>query len=232
MSGPASLGERLLGAAEGHPALAPLRDAVVTAAAAAGTPARAVPLRGTSGSAGAVALACLLGDGSPPFAVLAPDLDRAAAWREDLEFLLGPERVVYLPPPDAVPWTSQVATGPVRDDRLEALLRLGDPAPPIAVIAAAALVRLVPAPALLRGRSVTLRLGATQDPAALARRLALAGYRPVAEVGESGEFSRRGGILDVYGAGMDRPVRVEFDGDLIASMRRFDVATQRSTGPS
>jgi transcription-repair coupling factor (superfamily II helicase) len=140
--------------------------------------------------------------------------------------------VVYLPPPDVVPWTAQVATGPVRDDRLEALHRLGDARPPVVVIAAAALSRLVPPPGALRGRAVPLRLGDSRDPAALARRLALTGYRSVAEVGESGEFSRRGGILDVYGAGMTHPVRVEFDGDVIASMRRFDVSTQRSIQPS
>jgi transcription-repair coupling factor (superfamily II helicase) len=163
--------------------------------------------------------------------VLAPDLDRAQAWREDLEFLLGPERVVYLPPHDVVPWSAQVATGPVRDDRLEALLRLGDPDPPVAVIPAQALARLVPAPGALRTRAITLRPGSVHDPAALAKRLVLAGYRSVAEVGESGEVSRRGGILDVFGAGMEHPVRIEFDGDSIVSMRRFDVSTQRSIEP-
>ena len=43
------------------------------------------------------------------------------------------------------------------------------------------------------------------------RRLVTAGYRPVAEIGESGEVSRRGGIVDVYGPGMPHPVRLEFD---------------------
>jgi len=225
----APLAERLLEAGGRHPALEPLRDAI---AAAHADPARAVSLQGASGSAGALALGCLLSDGAAPFAVVAPDLDRAHSWRDDLEFLLGAERVVFLPPPDVVPWTSQVATGPVRDDRLEALLRLGEPDPPVAVIAAAALGRLVPSPAALRPRAVSLRVGDTHDPAALAIRLVLAGYRAVAEVGESGELSRRGGILDVYGAGMDHPVRVEFDGDVIASMRRFDVTTQRSIAAS
>jgi transcription-repair coupling factor (superfamily II helicase) len=220
------LAARLLEAAGRHPALAALGDALLAAAAA--TPAPAIPLRGTSGSAGALALARLVREGAPPLAVIAPDLDRAQAWREDLEFLLGAGRVVHLPPHDVVPWSTQVATAPVRDDRLDALLRLGDPDPPVAVIPAQALARLVPGPSALRPRAVRLAPGATHDPAALAQRLVLAGYRAVAEVGESGEVSRRGGILDVFGAGMEHPVRVEFDGDTIVSMRRFDVSTQRS----
>jgi hypothetical protein len=59
-------------------------------------------------------------------AVIAPDIDRAEAWRDDLEFLLGEERVVYLPPLDVVPFSHQLATAPVRDDRLQAIIRLRD----------------------------------------------------------------------------------------------------------
>ncbi len=222
------LADRLLAAGARHPALPGLKAAL---AAARGAEAAAAPLRGVAGSAGALALALLARDeGAAPLAVVVPDLDRALAWREDLEFLLGPDRVVYLPPHDVVPWSTQVPTGPVRDDRLEALLRLGDPDAPVAVLPAQALLRLVPAPAGLRARAIELRVGHAHDPADLARRLVLAGYRAVAEVGESGEVSRRGGILDVYGAGLAHPVRIEFDGDTVASMREFDVTTQRSVG--
>ncbi len=46
-----------------------------------------------------------------------------------------------------------------------------------------------------------------------------------------GQFASRGGILDVYSPEMDRPVRIEFFGDEVESMRKFDPASQRSSNP-
>ena len=148
-----SLAEQLLRGAERHPGFEGLKARVEDAGAAPGGGSRSgpaaggapVPIRGVAGSAGALFLAALARSVKRPFAVIAPDLDRAEAWRDDLEFLLGPDRVVYLPPHDVVPWSSQVATGPVRDDRVTAMLRLGDPDPPIVVIPAVSLYRLAPA---------------------------------------------------------------------------------------
>ncbi|TMQ56974.1 MAG: transcription-repair coupling factor [Candidatus Eisenbacteria bacterium] len=219
-----SLAEQLLRAAERHPGFDALRSRVAGDAAA-------VPVRGVAGSAGALLLAGLTRSLPRPFAVIAPDLDRAEAWRDDLEFLLGPDRVVYLPPHDVVPWSSQVATGPVRDDRITAMLRLGDPHPPVAVIPAVSLYRLAPSPASIRARAITLAAGVEIAPEVLARGLVLGGYRSVNEVGEVGEVSRRGGLLDVFAPGMPYPVRIEFDGDAVASLRTFDVSTQRSVAP-
>ncbi len=220
-----SLADQLLRAAGRHPGFESLRDRVAAADAAP------IPIRGIAGSAGALFLAGLARSLQRPFAVIAPDLDRAEAWRDDLEFLLGEGTVVYLPPHDVVPWSSQVATGPVRDDRMTAMLRLGDPNPPIAVLPAVSLYRLAPDPASVRSRAVTLAPGIDVAPEALAQQLVFGGYRPVGEVGEVGEMSRRGGLLDVFAPGMAYPVRIEFDGDQVASLRTFDVSTQRSIAP-
>ena len=223
---------RLLEAGEGHPAVRELTQRLGAGAPAAESPApAAVRLRGAAGSAGALVAAVLARRPAAPLAVIAPDMDRAESWRDDLAFLLGPEHVVFIPPHDTVPWTSQVSTAPVREDRLHALLRLGDADPPVAVIPALALHRLLPAPEFIRPRAIDLSRGLAFAPEALLRRLVLAGYRPVAEIGESGEVSRRGGIVDIFGPGMDQPARIEFDGDLVDSIRSFNVTTQRSTGP-
>ena len=223
-----SLAEQLLRGAERHPEFEALRDRIREGP---GTRTGPIPVRGIAGSAGALFLAGLKRSIQRPLAVIAPDLDRAEAWRDDLEFLLGPDRAVYLPPHDVVPWSAQVATGPIRDDRITALLRLGDPDPPIVVIPAVSLYRLAPAPDALRSRAVTLDEGTEVAPERLALRLVMAGYRSVSEVGEIGEVSRRGGLLDVFGPGMSHPARVEFDGDQVASLRTFDISTQRSVGP-
>jgi transcription-repair coupling factor (superfamily II helicase) len=219
-----SLADQLLAAAERHPGFDELRSRIEGGAVA-------VPVRGIAGSAGALLLAGLARSVRRPFAVIAPDLDRAEAWRDDLEFLLGRDRVVSLPPHDVVPWSYQVATGPVRDDRITAMLRLGDPDPPLVVIPAVSLYRLAPWPASVRARAVTLAPGVEMAPEVLTRRLIMGGYRAVSEVGEVGEVSRRGGLLDVFAPGMAYPVRIEFDGDAVASLRTFDISTQRSVAP-
>ncbi len=59
-------------------------------------------------------------------------------------------------------------------------------------------------------------------------RLKEMGYRKVPLVSERGEFSARGWIFDVYPLNMDRPVRLEFFGDLVEELKTFDVGTQRS----
>ena len=66
------------------------------------------------------------------------------------------------------------------------------------------------------------------DPHALAEILVDGGYERQDPVDEHGEFCLRGGILDVYPAGEPTPIRVEFIGDSVESIRRFDPGTQRS----
>jgi transcription-repair coupling factor (superfamily II helicase) len=222
-----ALAERLLEAAERHPGIAELREAVVRPRAGGAPPAR---VRGVAGSAGALALASIARSSGARFVVIAPDLDRAEAWRDDLQFLLGEDGVVYVPPHDVVPWSTQAPSAPVEEERIDALLRLGDVDAPVAVMPALSLVRLVPAPERLCSWAIELGPGFVCPPDELARRLVQAGYRPVPEIGDAGEVSRRGGIVDVYGPGMPAPIRLEYDGDAIASIRSFDLTSQRSTG--
>ena len=223
---PSPVAARLLEAAGTHPRIHELETRLDAAA-----PGASIRLRGVAGSAGALVAALLARRPGTRLAVIAPDLDRAEGWHDDLCFFLGPDRVVFIPPHDTVSWSAQVATAPVREDRIHAFLRLGDPDPPVAVIPALSLHRLAPAPDRIRARAITVRRGLSIAPEALLRRLVLAGYRSVPEIGESGEVSRRGGIVDVFGPGLDHPVRLEFDGDTVASLRSFDVTSQRSTGP-
>jgi len=76
-----------------------------------------------------------------------------------------------------------------------------------------------------------LRTGARLGLEALLRELVDLGYVPAVEVAGRGEFARRGGIVDVFPPSAPLPVRVEFFGDEIDSLRAFDPADQRSVGP-
>ena len=75
-----------------------------------------------------------------------------------------------------------------------------------------------------------LRVGARLHQDTLLRDLLDLGYSPVTEVAGRGEFARRGGIVDVFPPSMELPIRIEFFGDEIDSLRAFDPTDQRTTG--
>ncbi|HUG37948.1 MAG TPA: transcription-repair coupling factor, partial [Candidatus Limnocylindrales bacterium] len=100
----------------------------------------------------------------------------------------------------------------------------------IVVATPAALSTPLLAPAVFRERVLRLEHGDTLDRDALAERLATAGYERVESVVEVGQWSARGGIVDVFSPASDRPARIEFFGDEVESLRLFDPTTQRSVG--
>ncbi len=102
---------------------------------------------------------------------------------------------------------------------------------PIVVVAGAdALYQRTTSPGSLRGHTIELRVGAELDRDEIIRLLGEGGYSPAGQVAEPGEFSVRGGILDIFSAAVGQPLRIEFFGDTIESMRYFDPETQRSAG--
>ena len=98
----------------------------------------------------------------------------------------------------------------------------------VIVASAAALLTRLPDPAALLLASYEITPGIDIDPHALANTLVAGGYEPADPVDAHGEFARRGGILDVFPAGEELPIRIEFIGDTVESIRRFDPGTQRS----
>src|SRR6185503_12714318 len=88
----------------------------------------------------------------------------------------------------------------------------------------------VSGPERLLSASLDIRSGTEIDPQNLADLLVDAGFTREDPVEEHGAFAIRGGIVDIFPAGGTEPVRLEFVGDMVESLRRFDPATQRSTG--
>jgi len=101
----------------------------------------------------------------------------------------------------------------------------------VIVTSAAALMPKVSRPDRLLAATVSLKPGSEIDPQALADLLADAGFTREDPVDEHGEFCIRGGVVDLFPAGEAQPVRLEFIGDTVESIRRYDPSTQRSTAP-
>ncbi|MDQ3486344.1 MAG: transcription-repair coupling factor [Acidobacteriota bacterium] len=101
----------------------------------------------------------------------------------------------------------------------------------IVIASAAGLLPRVSAPQHMQSTSLSLTPGQDISPTDLGDLLAAAGYTRQDPVDESGEFCVRGGVVDFYPAGAKGPVRLEFVGDTIESIRTYDPATQRSILP-
>ena len=204
--------------------------------AAALPPGTRLRLKGTVGSLPAFVLADLL-DG--PFgkkkgagvmvAVLAEN-ESAEYLRSDLEQVLGSdERVLFFPATGHVPYDAdQLADSLPLVQRADALGRLRDGFRGIVVTSAAALSDLVPPPETVAVETLTVGVGEAVEPEALVERLVGQGFEIVEFVAAPGEMALRGGILDVYPFAGGYPIRLEFFGDEVDSVREFDPATQRS----
>jgi transcription-repair coupling factor (superfamily II helicase) len=92
----------------------------------------------------------------------------------------------------------------------------------------AALDQAAPDPAVLSSAVLALRRGTGEPMERIVEALVAAGYERVAQVTTRGQFAVRGGILDLFSWQTQRPIRVEFFGDDIESLREFDVDTQTS----
>jgi transcription-repair coupling factor (superfamily II helicase) len=146
----------------------------------------------------------------------------------ELTGAIDPVRVVRFPAHDVLPFENLSPHPDVQEQRAAALWKLAAGAVDIVIApvesAALRLFDLEYYAAL----AVTLKRGEEIDLEVLTGHLAAIGYSQTDLVEMPGQFTRRGGILDIYSPEADRPVRIEFFGDEIDTIRKFDPETQRS----
>jgi transcription-repair coupling factor (superfamily II helicase) len=143
--------------------------------------------------------------------------------------LLGEDSVSLFPSRDAVPYNMKSAFGPVVESRYKVLSELLDGKKAVYVAPHAALVQKVPPPRELFNRIIRLNAGREISIATLSSWLADNGFRRETTVADVGTFCIRGGIVDIYPFMTDGPVRLEFFGDVIESIREFDVFSQKTS---
>ena len=163
-----------------------------------------------------------------PVLLVAADEDRAEQWRDDLQVIAGEQMVYYFPAWDVGIYDRQSPDPEITSLRVAAAARLmrGEPAIVVAPVSAL-LDPLLPPHALELGTEI-LKVGEERDLDALCSHWVACGFDRVASIDGIGQFSLRGGILDIYPFGVEHPYRCEFFGDEIESIRHFDASTQRS----
>lgn len=175
-------------------------------------------------------LANLFGELDQPFLLIAHDNYHLMNYYEDLIRLVDKEDILLYPEIEILPH-EQIAPDPTElSERLavlEELLFKPEEKKVILVTIRTLLRRMMPVD-LFRKYSLALKVGLELDLTELTEFLSIAGYERVHMVEEERQFSLRGGILDIYTISRDYPVRIEFFGDEIDSIREFDPATQRS----
>jgi transcription-repair coupling factor (superfamily II helicase) len=216
-----------------------LRSLLSRAAAAVSSPASARVTAGLTPTAKALAaVVAARGTGGVTLVVVPTDRDVEQVTADARFFLAGlegasdaeaPRLVLPFPSLQIDPYRGMAPHFKVAAARAQALHAVASGVCRVAVASGAALLPRVSTPERLMRSSMELRTGTEVDPLALADLLADAGFTRTDPVEAHGTFTVRGGIVDLYPAGEEAPIRLEFVGDSVESIRRFDPTSQRST---
>jgi transcription-repair coupling factor (superfamily II helicase) len=200
---------------------------------AAGTGRRRVS--GLTATARALYLPFFVKSSQSPALVLVSDNKAAEALHVavlaacELTGALDTEEVLRLPAHDVLPFESLSPHGEIQEQRAAALWKLASGAARLVIAPMEAACMKLFGREYYAALALRLRTGEEHLPEMLVDHLISVGYTRVDVVEMPGQVTIRGGILDVYGPEMERPVRLDFFGDEIESMRRFDPETQRSS---
>jgi len=168
-------------------------------------------------------------------AVICRDGQRMAALSRALAFF-GPDIVsMEFPAWDCLPYDRVSPNASVVAQRMTALSRLarvkGRDKPSVLLTTVNAALQRVPAREFVATHALSVAPGNVISMASIVAWLELNGFTRASTVREPGDYAVRGGILDLFPPGMDMPVRFDFFGDAIETIRTFDAQTQRSETP-
>ncbi len=168
-----------------------------------------------------------------PLLIVASDNHGAEDIYEDFITFSSEERCAFFPPWETRPTDIIDPAEDIVSERLHLLSRIisGKQVPETIVTTVRSLLQVVPSRKALEKQRLQLSLEQEFALEELTTLLINSGYQREASVSQHGEISRRGGILDIFPYARELPVRIEFFGDLIESIREFDPETQKSITP-
>jgi len=203
-------------------------------------PGRALTLSGIADGAEGLVIADLartIAAGSKPpavsIAVICRDGPRMAMLSRALNFFAPDIEVLEFPAWDCLPYDRVSPHATVVAQRMMTLARLsrvtGRAHPAVLLTTVNAALQRVPAREAVARQSLSAAPGNILPMAGITAWLDLNGFNRAATVREAGDYAVRGGIVDLYAPGMDEPVRLDFFGDTLESIRSFDPDSQRTT---
>jgi transcription-repair coupling factor (superfamily II helicase) len=184
-------------------------------------------VRGLFGSSDALALARLASQGRP-LAVLTTHAVDGQRLAEEIPFFAAAPRVHYFPDWETLPYDSFSPHQDLISERLATLYQISHQTCDVLIIPVTTALQRLPPVAFLAAYSFFLTQGERIQPDRLRQQLTLAGYSHVTQVVSPGEYSVRGGVIDLFPMGSALPYRIELFDNEVESLRTFDVDTQRS----
>ena len=197
---------------------------------------KAIPICGLAGSSLAYILAALCSKRSHPLLLIASNRERAEQMADDMQFF-GVQNVFHFPDTETLPYEldePHVEIAARQIESYEMLCRIADGEEfaegkaPVIIAPLESLLQKILAPEFYRQKRVRIRWGQTLDINDLCARLVDIGYERSAVVEARGEFSVRGGIIDIFALPTENPIRIDLFGREVESIRPFDSFTQRS----
>jgi transcription-repair coupling factor (superfamily II helicase) len=191
-----------------------------------------VKIAGLRGSSPAFLAASLMEKLPVPFFVVLPDSESAEEfYREARFYSVRPQAIYYFPSWETSPFEQSSPHPDISGERLSTLAALLEGKASMIVLPVSALMQRVLPRSVLADHSQYLVVGEEIDRDAFLRKLVDLGYSMVPLVEDRGSASVRGGIVDMFLPSLANPVRIEFFGDFVESIRTFDPVTQRSLHP-
>ncbi len=174
-----------------------------------------------------------LKDGKPSLIVILRDAARLAAMEHALGFYAPDIATIVFPAWDCQPYDRVSPNAGVVARRMTALSHLARPReqkkPIVLLTTVNAAIQRVTARDIVAAETFAAAPGNRVDMADLTKWLENNGFSRTSTVRDTGEYAVRGGILDLFAPGSEAPVRLDFFGDTLESIRRFDPETQRTT---
>ncbi len=168
-----------------------------------------------------------------PILYIARDGQKLDDLTHALSFIEPQMPVAQLPSWDCLPYDRVSPNPAISAKRMSALTNISallkNPHPAIILTTANAIMQKLPPRSMVEGQSITARPGQNLDMDKLVHHLEHNGFERVSSVREIGDFAVRGGIVDLFAPGSDAPVRLDFFGDTLETIRAFDPASQRTT---
>ena len=181
------------------------------------------------GASAALAAAELALTSDRPLLVLAEDPRHADQLEAEIRFFAGDALpVLHFVEWETLPWDSFSPHQDIISQRLRVLAELPNFRRGIVIAAASILQQRLPPVDYVTSRSLSLAVGQTLPRDAFTESLVTSGYLRVPQVSEHGEFAVRGSLIDVFPMGSNQPLRIDFFGDEIESLRFFSAETQLS----
>ncbi len=194
---------------------------------------RKVHLKNVQGSFNTFILEFLYWKTQTPILYVANSLESAEKVHDDLEFLqkdaVKKPHLAFLPGLFIEPYETSEPRPELVSMRLEAMQTFLEHEQWIAVCTYESLLEKLPLPETFVDKQIYLKIANTLPFSDLIEQLDDAGFERVDIVEQVGEFSVRGGIIDIFAWNNEEPVRLEYFGNEIESIRAFDVITQRTT---